>query len=118
MLTLHGIPNCGSMKKARAWIDERGVDYAFHDYRKVGVGRAMLDRWADAVGWEALLNRAGTTFRGLSDADKADIDRDKAIALMLAHPSLIKRPVIEGAIGDRDVLLVGFKPDSYAGTFA
>lgn len=117
-IVLHGIPNCGSVEKARAWLDSRGVDYAFHDYKKAGVERAMLERWADAVGWEALLNRAGTTYRKLSEADKADIDRAKAMSLMLAQPSLIKRPVIEGVIERGGVLLVGFKPDVYETTFA
>lgn len=114
MLTLYGIPNCGSVKKARAWLDERGVDYRFHDYKKSGVERSSLELWADAVGWEMLFNRAGTTFRALNEADKANIDREKAVALMLAQPSLIKRPVVEGA----GVLLVGFKPDVFAAALA
>lgn len=114
MLTLHGIPNCGSVKKARGWLDARGVDHAFHDYKKAGVERSTLERWADVAAWSLLLNRSGTTFAKLSDADKADIDREKAIALMLAQPSLIKRPVVEGA----GVLLVGFKPDVFAAALA
>ena len=108
-VTLYGIPNCDTVKKARNWLDTRGISYAFHDYKKTGVDAAMLNRWADAGGWERLLNRAGTTFRKLPDADKADIDRAKAIALMIAQPSLIKRPVIEGA----GSLLVGFNPDEF-----
>jgi arsenate reductase (glutaredoxin) len=104
-ITLYGIPNCDTVKKARVWLDQRGVAHAFHDYKKAGIDAATLGRWADAVGWEPLLNRAGTTFRKLGDAEKADIDRAKAIALMLSQPSLIKRPVVEGA-GE---LLVGFR---------
>ena len=112
-LTLHGIPNCDTVKKARTWLDARGVAYAFHDYKKLGIDAATLNRWADAVGWEPLLNRAGTTFKKLPDADKADVDRAKAIALMTANPSMIKRPVVEGA----GKLLVGFKPDDWAAAF-
>ena len=112
-LTLHGIPNCDTVKKARAWLDARGVAYAFHDYKKLGIDALTLSRWADAIGWEPLLNRAGTTFRKLPDADKTDIDRDKAIALMSANPSLIKRPVVEGA----GPLLVGYTPEAWASHF-
>ena len=111
---LYGIPNCDTVKKARTWLDDRGVAFAFHDYKKTGIDGATLERWADVVGWEVLLNRAGTTFRGLSDADKADIDRGKAIALMAAHPSLIKRPVVEGD----GVMLVGFKAPQWESAFA
>lgn len=119
MLTLYGIPNCGSVQKARAWLDASGVEYVFHDYKKAGVEHAVLERWADAVGWEVLLNRAGTTYRKLSEADKIDIDREKAIALMLAQPSLIKRPVVEGSLTkEPGVLLVGFKSDAYEAAFA
>ena len=114
MLTLYGIPNCDTVKKARSWLDGRGLLYTFHDYKKLGVDAAALSRWADTLGWEALLNRAGTTFRALSDADKADIGRDKAIGLMVAHPSLIKRPVVEGD----GVMLVGFKVPAWEGAFA
>ena len=114
MITLYGIPNCDTVKKARGWLDTHGVEYAFHDYKKSGIDEATLGRWADAGGWEPLLNRAGTTFRKLADAEKANIDRDKAIALMIAHPSTIKRPVVEGA----GSLLVGFKPDDWAQHFA
>lgn len=103
-LTLFGIPNCDTVKKARAWLDARAIAHAFHDYKKAGIDAATLARWADQAGWEALLNRRGTTFRALADADKANIDRTKALALMEAHPSLIKRPVVEGA----GPLLVGF----------
>ena len=106
---LHGIPNCDTVKKARAWLDAAGIPYAFHDYKKAGVPDA-LDAWADRLGWAALLNRAGTTFRALPDTDKADLDRDRALALMRAHPSLIRRPVLT----DGDTLLVGFAPARYA----
>ena len=112
-VTLYGIPNCDTVKKARNWLADAGVDYMFHDYKKAGIDEASLRRWADEAGWEKLLNKAGTTFRKLPDADKANIDADKAVALMLAHPSMIKRPVVEGAGG----LLVGFKPDLYAAAF-
>ena len=106
MTTLYGIPNCDTVKKARTWLADKGVAYDFHDYKKAGVDPVALDRWIAAVGWEPLLNRAGTTFRKLPDADRADIDAVKARALMLAHPSLIKRPVVEHDGG----LLVGLKP--------
>ncbi len=109
-LTIYGIKNCDTIKKARAWLDERGVIYAFHDYKAAGVERDHLTRWCGVVGWERLLNRAGTTFRALPDAAKVDLDGDKAIALMLAQPSMIKRPVVEGGTE----LLVGFKPDDWA----
>ncbi|GAA4766124.1 ArsC family reductase [Stakelama sediminis] len=109
-IQLYGIPNCDTMKKARLWLDENGISYTFHDYKKEGADAARLARWAEAVGWEKLLNRAGMTFRKLPDADKQDIDRDKAIALMVASPSMIKRPVLEYPGG----VLVGFSIDRYA----
>jgi arsenate reductase (glutaredoxin) len=109
-VTLYGIKNCDTMKKARAWLDAEGVTYAFHDYKAEGIDRPRLEAWARAVGWETLLNRAGTTFRKLPDADKADLDERKALALMLDQPSMIKRPVLD--LDGR--LLVGFKPDYYA----
>jgi len=108
-VTVYGIPNCDTTRKARRWLEDHGVDYAFHDYKTAGIDRKRLLGWSAKVGWETLLNRSGTTFRGLSDADKTDIDGRKAISLMTAHPTLIKRPVIEA--GDR--LLVGFKPPQY-----
>ena len=108
--TIYGIPNCDTMKKARVWLDQHGMPYDFHDYKKAGISADTLNAWADAVGWEVLLNKAGTTFRKLPDADKAAIDRPKAIALMVEQPSLIKRPVLEHPGG----VLVGFKPDVYA----
>jgi arsenate reductase (glutaredoxin) len=110
MTTLHGIPNCDTMKKARAWLDAAGVPHAFHDYRRAGVPEAALRGWVERLGWETLLNRAGTTFRKLPEADKADLDAERAVALMLAHPSTIKRPVLV----DGDTLLVGFKPEAWA----
>lgn len=112
-LTLYGIPNCDTVKKARTWLDAQGVAYTFHDYKKAGVDRAALEGWVDRLGWEPLLNRAGTTFRKLPDEERADLDRDRAIAVMLAHPSTIKRPVL--VHGER--LEVGFKPDRYAALF-
>ena len=108
-ITLYGIANCDTVKKARMYLDGRGVRYAFHDYKKAGVEEADLKRWAKQVGWEVLLNKAGTTFKKLPDADKTGIDEAKAIALMQANPSMIKRPVVEGG----ENLLVGFKPDIY-----
>jgi len=107
--TIYGIKACDTMKKARDWLDGHGVAYGFHDYKTAGIDRARLEGWSRAVGWETLLNRAGTTFRKLPDADKQGLDETKAIALMLAQPSMIKRPVLD--LGDR--LLVGFKPDQY-----
>lgn len=111
--TLYGIRNCDTVKKARAWLDAHGVGYAFHDYKTAGVDRAALERWTDEFGWEALLNRAGTTFRKLPEADREGLDRDKAIALMLAHPSLIRRPVLDTGAAR----LVGFKAERYAQAF-
>jgi len=111
--TIYGIRNCDTMKKARAWLDARGVAYAFHDYKAQGVERGRLEAWAREVGWETLVNRAGTTFRRLPENDKAGLTETKAIALMLAQPSLIKRPVLE--VGGR--LLVGFKPEQYEKNF-
>jgi arsenate reductase (glutaredoxin) len=108
-ITVYGIPNCDTVKKARIYLDGRGVAYHFHDYKKAGVETADLKRWAAQVGWERLLNKAGTTFKKLPDGDKVGIDEAKAIALMLANPSMIKRPVVEGG----KTLLVGFKPEIY-----
>ena len=108
--TLYGIPNCDTVRKARAGLDQQGVAYVVHDYKKAGIDRAVLEGWVAEHGWQTVLNRAGTTFRGLPDADKADLDSDKAIRLMLAQPSMIKRPVLD--LGART--LVGFKPEIYA----
>ncbi len=110
-ITIYGIKNCDTMKKARAWLDQRGVDYVFHDYKTAGIERGRLERWCKTVGWETLLNRAGTTFRKLPDKAKSGLDAKKAVALMLAQPSMIKRPVLEFGGGK---LLVGFKPDIYS----
>jgi arsenate reductase (glutaredoxin) len=109
-ITIYGIKNCDTMKKARAWLDQHGVTYSFHDYKAVGIDRDRLERWNKKVGWEILLNRAGTTFRKLPDKDKSAIDARKAVALMLAQPSMIKRPVLEL---DGGKLLVGFSPERY-----
>jgi arsenate reductase len=110
MATLYGIKNCDTMKKARAWLDAQGVQYDFHDYKVAGIDRARLERWISQVGWETLLNRAGTTFRKLPEAQRQDLNERRAIELMLAQPSMIKRPVLE--IGGKT--LVGFKPETYA----
>jgi len=111
---IYGIRNCDTMKKARAWLDARGVAYAFHDYKAAGIDRARLEGWAREVGWETLLNRTGTTFRKLPETERAGLDEAKAIALMLAQPSMIRRPVLE-ADGR---LLVGFRPAAYEAAFA
>ena len=110
-ITIYGIKNCDTMKKARAWLDKHKVEYAFHDYKTAGIERAKLEIWAKKAGWEILLNRAGLTFKKLPDKDKTGVTEKKAIALMLKQPSMIKRPVLELAGGK---LLVGFKPDEYA----
>lgn len=109
-VTIYGIKNCDTMKKARAWLEKHGVEYAFHDYKTEGIARDRLERWEKKVGWEILLNRAGTTFRKLPDKDKNGLDVKKALALMLAQPSMIKRPVLELPGGQ---LLVGFAPEIY-----
>ena len=110
-VTIYGIKNCDTMKKARAWLDKHKVDYAFHDYKTAGIERAKLEGWAKKAGWETLLNRAGTTFKKLPDKDKDGVTEKKAIVLMLAQPSMIKRPVLE-LVGGK--VLVGFKPEEYA----
>jgi arsenate reductase len=109
-ITIYGIKNCDTMKKARAWLDKRGVDYVFHDYKSAGIEKNKLERWAKKAGWETLLNRAGTTFKKLPDKDKEALSEAKAIKLMLAQPTMIKRPVLEAGGGK---LLVGFKPEQY-----
>ncbi|MDH1234435.1 ArsC family reductase [Stutzerimonas stutzeri] len=113
-LRLYGIKACDTMKKARTWLDEHGQDYDFHDYKSAGIDRAHLEAWCNEHGWQTVLNRAGTTFRKLDDAAKADLDQAQAIELMLAQPSMIKRPVLD--LGDRT--LIGFKPDLYAAAVA
>ncbi len=108
-MTIYGIKNCDTMKKARAWLDAHGVVYAFHDYKTSGVERGALEAWVRNVGWQMLLNRAGTTFKKLPDAEKADLGEAKAIDLMLRQPSMIKRPVLD--LGS--ALVVGFSPERY-----
>ena len=107
---LYGIPNCDTMKKARIWLAAQGIDYVFHDYKKEGADPERLGHWGEALGWEVLLNKRGTTFRKLDDADKVDIDSNKAVTLMVQHPSMIKRPVLEYTSG----ILVGFKEDEWS----
>jgi len=113
-VTIYGIKACDTMKKARTWLDERGVAYAFHDYKVAGIDRASVEGWVAQLGWETVLNRAGTTFRKLPDADKTGIDAAKAVDLMLAQPSMIKRPILD--IDGK--LLAGFKPEAYAAVLA
>ncbi|WKN20875.1 ArsC family reductase [Azotobacter vinelandii] len=113
-LTLYGIKACDTMKKARAWLDAQGVAYRFHDYKSAGIDRAHLEKWCAEHGWQVVLNRAGTTFRKLDDTQKADLDQARAIELMLAQPSMIKRPVLD--LGERS--LVGFKPELYSAALA
>ena len=113
-LCLYGIKACNTMKKARTWLDQQGLSYTFHDYKSAGIDRAHLQAWCEEHGWQTVLNRAGTTFRKLDDAQKADLDQAKAIELMLAQPSMIKRPVLD--LGDKT--LIGFKPDTYAAELA
>ena len=108
-VTIYGIKNCDTMKKARTWLESHGVAYAFHDYRASGLPPQTLDGWVKELGWQVLLNKASTSFRALPEGDRQDIDEKKAKALMLANPTMIKRPVLD--LGDR--LLVGFKPDIY-----
>ena len=110
-ITLCGIKNCDTMKKARAWLDKAGVAYAFHDYKSAGIEKDKLEKWAKKAGWETMINRAGLTFKKLPDKDKEGLTEAKAIKLMLAQPSMIKRPVLELAGGK---LLVGFNPEAYA----
>ena len=112
-ITVYGIPNCDTVKKARDWLDARRIAYTFHDYKKLGADPAKLAEWVAAAGWESVLNRAGTTFRKLPDADKQGLDAAKAVAIMAANPSSIKRPVVEYPGG----LLVGFKSDQWAAAF-
>ena len=113
-VTIYGIKNCDTMKKARAWLADHAVEAEFHDYKASGIDRAHLVRWCNESGWETVLNRAGTTFRKLDEAAKQDLDQEKAIALMLAQPSMIKRPVLEAD----DRIIIGFKPDRYEQFFA
>lgn len=114
MVVIHGIRNCDTMKKARAWLEAQGVAHRFHDYKIEGIDRALLEAWVRELGWEALLNRAGTTFRKLPEPEGDGLDQPRAIALMLAQPSMIKRPVLDGA----GALTVGFSAERYARIFA
>jgi arsenate reductase (glutaredoxin) len=111
-ITIYGIKNCDTMKKARAFLDKQGVAYDFHDYKTKGIERGKLEGWVKKAGWETLLNQAGTTFRKLPDKEKGGLTEKNAIALMLAQPSMIRRPVLELGGGK---VLVGFKPEDYAG---
>jgi len=112
-LIMYGIANCDTIKKARTWLDDHAVAFAFHDYKTAGIDRPTLEGWIAEHGWETLLNRAGTTFRKLSEAERTDLNAGKAILLMMAQPSMIKRPVLD--LGDRRI--VGFQPDAYAAAF-
>ena len=112
-VTVYGIPNCDTVKKARDWLDDQGIAYAFHDYKKLGADPGKLAAWVAAAGWETVLNRTGTTFRKLPDTAKLGLDPATAVALMAANPSCIKRPVVEHPGG----LLVGFKPGEWAAAF-
>ncbi len=114
MLVMHGIKNCDTVRKARAWLDAHGIEYRFRDYKTEPPTEVELAGWADQLGWEALLNLAGTTFRKLPETEKADLDHTKAIALLIAHPSAIKRPLLDTG----ETLTLGFKPETYAGLLA
>ena len=115
MVTIYGIKNCDTMKKARAWLEKNGVEYKFHDYKTAGLERQLLEKWEKKLGWETLINRAGQTFRKLPPKDRKVTGAKKALALMLKQPSTIKRPVLDLGGGK---LLVGFKPESYEAAFA
>ena len=112
-VTVYGIKACDTMKKARTWLDGHNVAYRFHDYKAAGIDRSLLEQWCRAVGWETLLNRAGTTFRKLPEADRKEIDESQAIALMVASPSMIRRPVLDTG----KTLIVGFRPETYEAAF-
>ena len=113
MATIYGIKNCDTMKRARAWLEAHKIAHSFHDYKTAGIDKPTLEGWAKKVGWDLLLNRAGTTFKKLPDADKQDLTEKKAIALMLAQPSMIKRPVLDA----KGKLTIGFKPEEYKNLF-
>jgi len=112
-VTIYGIKNCDTMKKARDWLDKHRVAYIFHDYKTQGIDKPHLEAWVKEAGWETVLNSAGTTFRKLPDADRENLTEKKAIALMLAQPSMIKRPVLEA----QGKITIGFKPEIYAKLF-
>ena len=109
-VTLYGIPNCSSVKKARAWLEERGIAYTFHDYKKAGADAKKLAAWSKAIGWEALINRSGTTYKKIPDHVKSNLDSKKVITLLIEYPSAIRRPIVEHAHG----LLIGFRPEEWA----
>ncbi len=113
MITLYGIPNCNTVSKARKWLTENNIDYQFHNFKKDGLDQKTINKWVDALGWEILLNKRGTTWRKLSDEIKADIDRDKAISIMLDNTSIIKRPVLDV----NGTFHVGFKDEQYPEIF-
>jgi Spx/MgsR family transcriptional regulator len=116
--TIYGIKNCDTMKKAFTWLTQHGVAYAFHDYKTAGVTKAQLQKWCRAAGWETVLNRAGTTFKKLPEADRMNLTQEKAIALMAAQPSMIKRPVLEtDGVETGGKIEIGFKPERYAAVF-
>lgn len=110
MITLYGIPNCDSIKKARKWLKDNGIDYSFHDYKKSSVPETELKHWVKKLGWEVLLNKRGTTWRKLDETTKASVDEASAIRIMLENPSIIKRPVLV----DGKTILVGFSTESYS----
>ena len=112
-VTIYGIKNCDTMKKARNWLDDHGIEYAFHDYKKDGLDADTLDGFLKNIEWEKLLNRAGTTFRKLPEEERQNLDENKARELMLAQPSMVKRPVLE----KDGAMTVGFKPDQYDAFF-
>lgn len=114
MITIYGIKNCDTMKKARSWLDNHGIGYRFHDYKAEGIDRAHLEKWVEAKSLDVVLNRAGTTFRKLSDDEKANLSEAKAIELMISQPSLIKRPVLEA----NGAITIGFKPEVYEALFS
>jgi arsenate reductase (glutaredoxin) len=117
-LLLYGIKSCDTIKKARAWLDTNAVTYVFHDYKTEGIDAASLQRWCAALSWERVINRTGTTFRKLAEAAKQDITEQRAVELMRAQPSMIKRPILEGHYGGHRILLVGLTPDVWGNTFA
>jgi Spx/MgsR family transcriptional regulator len=114
-ITLFGIKNCDTVKKARTWLDGKRIAYMFHDYKTDGIDKAHVAAWCKTFGWEKVLNKAGTTFRGLPASDQKDLDEAKAVRLMVAYPTLIKRPVL---VKNKDAKAVGFKPEAYAEIFA
>ncbi len=111
--TLYGLATCDTTRAARKWLDGQGIAYAFHDVREDGLTKALVESWVKQLGWDKVLNKASTTWRSLPDADKVGVDREKAVALLLANPTLVKRPLLDRG----GALSVGFKPADYAGLF-